>query len=79
MCQKGMGALGSIIYLFAAEAASGMAWFLYFFFLTITIETFTFMHVADAFIQSDLVHSGYNLFLSVCVFPGNLTYNILRC
>ncbi len=28
MRQKGMGALGSIIDLFAAEAASGMAWFL---------------------------------------------------
>ncbi len=28
MCQKGMGTLGSIIDLFAAEAASGMAWFL---------------------------------------------------
>ncbi len=27
-----MGALGSIIDLFAVEAASGMAWFLYFFF-----------------------------------------------
>ncbi len=28
MCQKGMGTLGSIIDLFAAEAASGTAWFL---------------------------------------------------
>ncbi len=25
------------------------------------------MHLADAFIQSDLVQSGYNFFLSVCV------------
>ncbi len=24
--------------------------------------TFTFMHLADAFIQSDLVHSGYTFF-----------------
>ncbi len=34
---------------------------------------FTFMHLADAFIQSDLVHSGYTFFffLSVRVFPGN--------
>ncbi len=35
--------------------------------------TFTFMHLADAFIQSNLqLHSGYNFFfLSVHVFPGN--------
>ncbi len=35
--------------------------------------TFTFMHLADAFIQSDLqvIH-----FLSVCVFPGNRTHNL---
>ncbi len=32
---------------------------------------FTFMHLADAFIQSDLVHLGYTFLLSVCVFPGN--------
>ncbi len=31
MCQKSMGAIGSIIDLFAAEAVSGKAWFLYFF------------------------------------------------
>ncbi len=36
---------------------------------------FTFMHLADAFIQSDL-HLDYTKiqvlhFLSVCVFPGN--------
>ncbi len=38
---------------------------------------FTFMHLADAFIQSDL-HSGYtfSFFLSVCVFPGNQTHNL---
>ncbi len=46
------------------------------FFLTFT---FTFMHFADAFIQSDLqLHSGYT-FLSVYVFPGNRTHNLLRC
>ncbi len=38
--------------------------------------TFTFMHLADAFIQSDLVHSGYTFFLSVRVFPGNRTHNL---
>ncbi len=46
----------------------------YYFFLT-----FTFMHLADTFIQSDLqLHSGYT-FLSVYVFPGNRTHNLLRC
>ncbi len=25
------------------------------------------MHLADAFIQSDLVHSGYTFFVSMCV------------
>ncbi len=34
--------------------------------------TFTFMHLADAFIQSDLhlqsdLHSGYTFFISMCV------------
>ncbi len=29
--------------------------------------TFTFMHLADAFIQSDLVHSGYTCFITMCV------------
>ncbi len=33
------------------------------------------LHLADAFIQSD---SDYT-FLSVCVFPGNWTHNLLRC
>ncbi len=38
--------------------------------------TFTFMHLADAFIQSDLqLHSGYT-FLLVHVFPGNRTHNL---
>ncbi len=41
--------------------------------------TFTFMHLADAFIQSDLqLHSVYTFSL-VCVFPGNRTHNLLRC
>ncbi len=41
--------------------------------------TFTFMHLADALIQSDLqLHSCYT-FLSVYVFPGNRTHNLLRC
>ncbi len=40
--------------------------------------TFTFMHLADDFIQSDLqLHSGYTFSL-VCVFPGNRTHNLLR-
>ncbi len=40
--------------------------------------TFTFMHLADAFIQSDLqyVRSGYTFVLSVHVFPGNRTHNL---
>ncbi len=43
------------------------------------IFTFTFMHLADAFIQSDLqLHSDYTFSL-VCVFPGNRTHNLLRC
>ncbi len=37
------------------------------------------LHLADAFIQSDLqLHSGYT-FSSVCVFPENRTHNLLRC
>ncbi len=35
--------------------------------------TFTFMHLADAFIQSDLQRIQAIHFLSVCVFPGNQT------
>ncbi len=38
-----------------------------------------FMHLADAFIQSDLqLHSGYTFSL-VYVFPGNRTHNLLCC
>ncbi len=45
------------------------------------IFTFTFVHLADAFIQSDLqLHSGYAFSLvGLCVFPGNRTHNLLRC
>ncbi len=39
----------------------------------------TFMHVADAFIQSDLQCIQAIHFLSVCVFPGNWTHNLLCC
>ncbi len=39
---------------------------------------FAFMHLADAFIQSDLqLHSGYTFSL-VHVFPGNRTHNLLH-
>ncbi len=34
-------------------------------------QDFTFMHLADAFIQSDLKYIQVIHFLSVCVFPGN--------
>ncbi len=42
--------------------------------------TFTFMHLADTFIQSDLqLHSGSGYTFSlVHVFPGNWTHNLLR-
>ncbi len=45
--------------------------------ITIVIQQlFTFMHLADAFIQSDLqLHSGYT-FLLVHLFPGNRTHNL---
>ncbi len=36
---------------------------------------FTFMHLADAFIQSDLHCIQTIHFLPVCVFPGNLTHD----
>ncbi len=39
--------------------------------------TFTFMHLADAFIQSDLQCIQAIIFLSVCVLPGNRTHNLL--
>ncbi len=35
------------------------------------IFTFTFMHSADAFIQSDLKYIQVIHLLPVCVFPGN--------
>ncbi len=42
-----------------------------------SIFTFTFMHLADAFIQSDLQCIQAILFvLSVHVFPGNRTHNL---
>ncbi len=41
--------------------------------------TFTFMHLADAFIQSDLQCIQAIHVFSVCVFPGNRTHNLLRC
>ncbi len=38
-----------------------------------------YLHLADAFIQSDLqFQSGYTFSL-VCVFPGNRTHSLLRC
>ncbi len=39
---------------------------------------FTFMHLADAFIQSDLQCIQAIHFLSVCVFLGNWTHDLLR-
>ncbi len=42
--------------------------------------TFTFMHLADAFIQSDLqCIQAIHVFLLLCVFPGNRTHNLLCC
>ncbi len=35
------------------------------------LHTFTFMHLADAFIQSDLHYIQVIHFWSICVFPGN--------
>ncbi len=52
------------------------------FHISYKITLLTFTHLADAFIQSDLqLHSGYTFFISmsVCVFPGNRTHNLLRC
>ncbi len=31
------------------------------------VNTFKCMHLADAFIQSNLVHSGYTFFVRMCV------------
>ncbi len=39
----------------------------------------TFMHLADAFIQSHLQCIQVIHVLSVCVFPGNRTPQPLRC
>ncbi len=39
-------------------------------------KTFTFMHLADAFIQSDLQYIQVIHMLSVCVFPGSRTHNL---
>ncbi len=41
-----------------------------------TLSTCTFMHLADAFIQSDLQCIQAIHFLSVHVFPGNRTHNL---
>ncbi len=40
-----------------------------------------FLHLADAFIQSDYFVDNIQAVhvLSVCVFPGNWTHNLLRC
>ncbi len=40
------------------------------------ISTFTFMHLADAFIQTTYGAFRLYIFLSVCVFPGNRTHNL---
>ncbi len=44
--------------------------------LLFLILTFTFMHLADAFIQSDLQYIQVIHVLSACVFPGNRTHNL---
>ncbi len=41
--------------------------------------TFTFMHLADAFIQSDLQCIQDIHFFHYSAFPGNRTHNLLRC
>ncbi len=38
-----------------------------------------YIYLADAFILSDLECIQAIQFLSVCVFPGNWTQNLLRC
>ncbi len=40
------------------------------------INSFTFTHLSDAFIQSDLQNIQSIHFLSVCVFPGNWTRHL---
>lgn len=44
----------------------------------VQVQTFTFMHLADAFIQSKLQYSAFKLvvIISMCVFPGYWTHNI---
>ncbi len=42
----------------------------------VLLFTFTFMHLADAFIQRDLQCIQSIHILSVCVFPGNRTHNL---
>ncbi len=37
---------------------------------------FTFMHLADTFIQSDLQCIQHIHLISVCAFPGNRTHNL---
>ncbi len=49
---------------------------LYFTTVTLFLITFTFMHLADAFIQSDLQCIQAIHVLSVYVFPGNRTHNL---
>ncbi len=47
--------------------------------MTILLEykvTFTFTHLADAFIQSNLQCIQVIHLLSVCVFPGNWTHDL---
>ncbi len=41
--------------------------------------TFTFMHLADAFIQSNLVHSGYTFCVSTMCVPWESNPQPLRC
>ncbi len=43
----------------------------YFFINEEPLSTFTFMHLEDVFIQSDLRYIQAIHLLSVCVFPGN--------
>ncbi len=44
--------------------------------LNLNKDTFTFMHLADSFIQSDLQCIQVIHLLSVCVFPGNWTHDL---
>ncbi len=51
--------------------------YFYFFINKEPLSTFTFMHLEDVFIQSDLRYIQAIHLLSVCVFPGNWTHNLL--